>query len=83
MKSSTKLALVAYVKALQEEGFTSTHVGSIIPCAHPKDREYRMETGQRWTQFVDLECVLDEVTRYDQNSGWIFMHPANTEVVTA
>ena len=83
MKTSTELALVAYVKALQEEGFTSIHVGSIIPCAHPKDREYRTETGQRWTQFVDLEGALDDIARYDRNSGWIFFHPAKTEAVTA
>lgn len=83
MKTSTKLALVAYVKALQEEGFASIHVGSIIPCAHPKDREYRCENGEFWTQFVDLEGALDDVARYDRNSGWIFFHPVTTEAVAA
>jgi hypothetical protein len=83
MKTSTKLALVAYVKALQEEGFTSIHVGSIIPCAHPKDREYRVETGRYWTQFVNLEGALDDVATYDRNSGWIFFHPMKTEAVAA
>lgn len=83
MKTSTKLALVAYVKALQEEGFASIHVGSIIPCAHPKAREYHVETGKRWSQFVDLEGALDEVATYDRNSGWIFFHPVKTEAVAA
>ena len=80
MKTSTNLVLVTYVKQLQAKGITSVHLGSIIQCVHPKERGYRTETGERRTQFVDLEGALDGVATYDRSTGWIFIPPVQAVV---
>ena len=57
-------AILIYLSSLRELGFTSMHVGDIIPRRHPRSNE--------WSQFPYIsEDKLEKYNiKYDRMSGW-------------
>ena len=77
MKNSTLVALLAYLEALKEEGFTHIHLGSIMPMnCQMSNLERRKKGLGNWTQFPDIVGNLPEGVFYDRNSGWVYFDEA-------
>jgi len=77
MRNATLVAMLGYLQALKDEGFTHVHLGSIIPMNHPLRPLERRQAGlEPWTQFPDIGGNLPEGMWYDRSSGFVFFNEA-------